>query len=302
MKNTNLKLNKTKLVARLMIIVVLLTSAMILSACNLEDLIAYFTPEKTPKWEAPEGVIETSTVDESGNSITIAHSDNFTQDDIEFVAMWHNRKMGTSFGVSDIASFSFGDMIRNAQDGFPLYLMQIENPYIIVAYLKPNLPEYELDERNNYFFDSEKYLWYKFNTADKIPSSIDDNKITGFSYVLYDCTITKDVGNNIERDYKCKYYFKYNGKSNNVVDNEKFLAHYMGGDVCSSGKKFLSKPMNDTRNYKIYTDENGIEYLEIQGDMRAYDGEGNLYVVDDYVKAELWPYLCFLVTFSKGNM
>ena len=290
MKNKIHKSSKTKLIARVMLVVILVMSNLTLSACNWEDMIAYFVSQTTPKWEAPEGVIETATIDQNGNSITIAHSENFTQDDIEFVAMWHNKKMGANFGMNDVASFSLGDMIRSAQDGSPLYLMQIENPYIIVAYLKPNLPEYELDERNNYFFDSEKYLWYKFKTTDKIPNNIDDNKITIFSYLLYDCTIIKDIGKNLECNYKFKYYLDYNSKLENVENSEKFLAYYHGADVCSSAKKFLSKPLNDIRGCNIYINENGVEYLKIPGDLRAYDAEGNLYVVDDYVKAALWPY------------
>lgn len=260
----------------------------LLASCNWKDFFR-ISDGSGLQWKLPDGIIET-TLTKDGISLTIAHSENFTQDDIEFVAMWHNKTMGANFGVNDTASFSLGQMIRNTQDGFPLYLMNIENPYIIVAYLKSNFSEYELDERNNYQFDIEKYLWYKFSIADNIPDTIEDNKITVFSYVLYDCTITKEIGENLEYNYRCKYYLNYNEKSNNIENSGKFLAYYSGDNVCSNGNKFLSTPLNDPREYKIYTDENGIEYLEIQGDTRAYDTEGNLYVVEDYVRMQLWPY------------
>ena len=274
-----------KRIISLLLIVIMSCSALV--GCDWKNI---FNKETSPEWEAPEGVVETTTTDKDGNPITIAHSDNFTQDDIEFVAMRHSKKMGPNFGVNDVASISLGEMIRNAQDGFFLYLMHIENPYIIVAYLKPNLPEYELDERNNYIFDSEKYLWYKFNTTDKIPNSIDDNKITIFSYLLYDCTITKDIGNNSECNYRCKYYLNYYRESDNIENSKKFLAYYMGREVCSTNNKFLSKPANVVENSKIYTDENEIEYLEIFGEKCYYDENGNLSVVSDYVKEKLWPY------------
>ena len=50
MKNTNLKLNKTKLVARLMLVVVLAVSVLNLSACEWKDFFANIQSElKTTK-------------------------------------------------------------------------------------------------------------------------------------------------------------------------------------------------------------------------------------------------------------
>ena len=244
--------------------------------------------ESEPKWKLPEGIIET-TVEKDGAQLTIAHSENFTQDDIDFVVMKHEVNNNASPMLS-IMSYSLGTILSYAQDGSPLYLMHFENPYIIIAYLKPNQPDLVPDEKGKVYFDATRYVWCKFYDSKSIPKKIGDATLTSNSYLLYDCTVVRDIANGIEYNRECKYYLKYIDESSYNRTTTDMLMWFGSNNAITTGKKFISEYSAETTRYEVYTDDNGVEYLKIQGDTRAYDTDGNLYVVEDYVRKELWPY------------
>ena len=110
----------------------------ILSGCNMGEIVRGIT-----FWKLPEGVIETIAIDKEGSSINIAHSDNFTQDDIEFVSTLHGKMVCRNDYMIETVYDSVGRLLwQIIEKGKSPILTHYENPYIICAYLKPYQMEY----------------------------------------------------------------------------------------------------------------------------------------------------------------
>ena len=260
-----------KLISLLLVIIITCST---LAGCEWQRLFDYITPSSTtPKWEAPEGVIETLTVDESGNDITIAHSDNFTQDDIEFVLMLHN-KIRSNAIIDRPPNYLLYDVLTFAQNGYPLFLAHFENPYFICAYLKPDASEYELNEWREYEFDVTKYVWYKFETAADIPDFINGMQLTKETYLLYECTIVKDIASGIEYNKSGKYYMTYENQSDYEIITSKMLLYYDYPSWITGESKFIPYVKYGASTIEIYTDEENIDYLYFLFESAYQDGTG----------------------------
>ena len=240
---------------------VFITLSLCLVGCDWKNIFSQSTTTTQPKWVAPEGVVETTVTDNDGNSIVIAHSDNFTQDDLDFILMLHEGKKATA--MYSPASYTLGDIIWQAQNGSPLFLMHFENPFIICAYLKP----YGSDDNGGFSFDVSEYLWYKFYDSQAIPSEIGNTTLTGISYLLYDCIIEKDIVNGVDYNKHCKYYLDYHDESSLSRTFTDMIMWYDGRNIGTRNSKFLEE--NDTyiTQYEVFVDEDNNEYLVISGEI-----------------------------------
>ena len=226
--------------------------------------------ESEPKWELPEGIIET-TVEKDGAQLTIAHSENFTQDDIDFVVMRHQRKINDylqQYLWKD--PYTFGDVLEWVQDGDPLLLVQINNPYIICAYIKPNQPGYIVGDYGDYIFDSTKYVWYKFDHPREMKYRRGDVTLSSHSFLLYNCTIISDVITETEYNKQCVYYFKTNvddAYERLKKPEQNLLIYPSDKDITSSENKFLKQSGIINSIHDVYTDENGDNYINLGYEM-----------------------------------
>ena len=260
-----------KLISLLLVIII---TCSVLSGCDWDSLIDYITPSTAaPKWEAPEGVIETAMVDENGNSITIAHSDNFTQDDIEFVIYLHG-KLRSVAAIEPPPNYNLNDILSEGMNGNPIFLSHFENPYFVSAYLKSDAFEYELNKWGEYKFDVTKYVWYKFYNSEQIVDEIGEMERTKDTYLLYDCIVERDIVNKVEYNKNCKCYMEYRGKY--VLDKmfSDMLIYFDSGLVSdvTGNSKFIFYPEFGSGGLEIYTDEDNIEYLYFSYGVYTEDG------------------------------
>ena len=263
----------------LVLLICILLSCVSLCACSLQVIIDKIMPTtaaepKDEPWQSFEGVIETTVTDSNGNEITISHTDNFTEDDIEFVARFQGCiKRENNLEVDKPSPPALEYVLNCANDGHPILMMQFDNPYIICAYSKLNSLPYVYDEQGYYEFDVQKYVWYKYNTQEDIPEAIEDNKLTDFSYLLYDCNIKKDISNNISYNKNCKFYIEYVSKGSIDLISENMLIYYFRYNEVLGDSKFISYSEDDScRILELFTDENGEEYLKFQYARFLIDG------------------------------
>lgn len=242
---------------------------------------------KESQWKLPEGVIETNVADADGNLLTVAYSDNFTQDDIEFITSLHNQIFRNQ--VSWPVILDLADIIGLAQHGGGLFLMHFENPYIIVAYHKFNQPEYE---HGDYCFDITKYVWYRFDITQPIPEKIDDMALSQYYYILYDCTVVRDIVSGVEYNKECKYYVEYINESslNNTTTDMIMYFYGESNHVTDLSCKFIKESEVTTTRYQVYTDATGVQYLVLLDE--EYDGKKDLgYPLADRYLDEYYDYL-----------
>ena len=254
------------------LLLIFIMSCSVLVGCDWKNI---FNKETSPEWEAPDGVVETTTTDKDGNPITIAHSDNFTQDDIEFVAMRHGGVTGkVMLPYTDIpAPYTLGETIRSAQNGSPLFLMHFENPYIICSYLKSNLPDEVADEKGYYYMDVSRYVWYKFYDYKSIPEVIENMQLSTHSYLLYDCIIVKNICTGTIYNKQCKYWLRY--KSEYTLNHTKtnmMVLRNRRDDITAPDVKFFTGNSVIGFGFEVYIDENGVEYLFFEHESYFPDG------------------------------
>lgn len=277
-----------KKVISLLLVVVFVCSAFV--GCGwINDVIH---GGKEPQCKLPEGVIETNVTDENGNLLTVAHSDNFTQDDIEFITLFHNKIWRNQATWPVLLNLS--DVIRLTQySGSGLFLMHFENPYIIVAYLKPNQTEYVKDEHGDYRCDITKYVWYRFETTQSVPQKLDNMELSQHYYILYDCTVVRDIVSGVEYNKECKYYVEYiNESSLNNTTTDMIMYFYGENDehIYGSDTKFIKESEVTTTRYRVYTDEAGLQYLVLLDEQ--YDSDTGLgYPLADRYLEEYYDYL-----------
>ena len=284
-----------KRIISLLLIVIMSCSALV--GCDWKDI---FNKETSPEWEAPEGVVETTTTDKDGNPITIAHSDNFTQDDIEFVATLR-AVLDVVFTPYDTPpSYNLGDIIWMVKaGGSPMFLMHFENPYIICAYLKPNQNESLPNDEGIVYADITQYVWYKFNDNNDIQQTIEGLILESkLMYLLYDCTIVRGIGEN-EGEYnkECKYYLIYQDESSLDRTTENMIMWYGGKSIIAPDRKFIGENSILTTRYEIFIDGDDREFLVIEGEV--YDSRYD--TVYDYAYKHLGKYYDALYPYFVRN-
>ncbi|MBO5715648.1 MAG: hypothetical protein J6S23_04550 [Clostridia bacterium] len=183
MKNTNLKLNKTKLVARLMLVVMLIVLVIGLLSCKSID---------------PLDLEGYSSIDDDDWRLIRE----ITPNPNPYVKNGYVPDIPptTSNLWSALESIAYGDKT--------FYLARIlkNNFYFLCGYENVFHPDWIY----KYFRDSysaDIYDWYKVKNLENIESKIDSNKLR-YVYIVFDCYIEEDIINEIDLNYYCKYYLK----------------------------------------------------------------------------------------------
>ena len=243
-----------KKLVSLLIAIVLLSSA--LAGCDLTNMFG------VQKSKSTDGASTTSTTKPlfPENPI-IEHGDNFTEDDIEFVLTLHGKTRNDRALCDMPPNYQLYDVLTFAQNGAPLFLAHFDSPYFICAYLKLDSTEYEVDQFGDYKFDATKYVWYKFYDSTKIPEKIGEMKLTAETYLLYDCTIVKDIANGIEHNKVGKYYMQYKSDKDLEIVTSKMLLYYDYPSWIIGESKFMPYVKYGAGTFEIFTNENNVDYL-----------------------------------------
>ena len=212
-----------------------------------------------------DGTVLTAANTEDGETVYIMHGENFTQDDIDFVALLHGEKRNDKI-PKDMPSRAGLEYVLNAgKEGQPIFIASFEDSYIICAYLKIGALPYIPDIWGDYKFDVTKYVWYKFNNNTETPERLNGMSRTEDAYLIYDCMLEKDIVNDVEYNKACKSYIKYEGEycydyvtSNMLL----FFASYKLSAVLGESKH-IAFPIYSGDAFKVYTDKDGVDYLTL---------------------------------------
>ena len=287
MKSTN----KTKLVARMMLLVLLLASVVSLAGCDWDRLLTTTSSFKTTVPNSIElndtqnttETIFTTINDVNGEIITIAHGKDLVKDDIDFILELHGKKRNDLVEYDRPPHYKLSEVLTMVKKGKPFFLAHFENPYIICAYLKLDVPEYEINEVGDYRFDITKYVWYKFYNAEQVVDAINGMERTNDSYLFYDCTIERDIVNGVEYNKSCKYYMEYTGEHVLKRTTPDMLLYFDFTYWMTEGMWFVPYPEYSGSDFEVYVDENGAEYLYFN--YRVYYEGGSEY---ENVAIDIW--------------
>ena len=272
MKNTNLGFTKSKLIARLMLVVISVICVFNLSACERND---FFTSTqsglKTTKSTSISSQNLPNTIEtvqsevelENGETITIAHGKDFNQDDIDFLLSFHKNTRNDMEICEPLMSYNLKNILSAGKQGHSILLAHFENPYFISAYLKSDASDYELNEWGDYKFDVTKYVWFKFYDLTQIVDEIDGMERTNDTYLLYDCTIKKDIVNGVEYNKNCKYYMEFKSEYTLELTTANMLLYFEPQFVADvvGDEKYILYPEYGGGTLEVYVDEIGVEYL-----------------------------------------
>ena len=260
----------------IVLMLAMLLSCVVFVACEFSPIFDDINiVTTTSECDTPDGIIETSITDRNGNEVIISHTDNFTQDDLDFVLMWHGiRLRGNNdppISPYPIPSPSFEDVIEMvSQHDAPLYLMHFENPYFICSYKKPNMSDYECDEEGYYYTDVTRQVWCKFINEGDILQTFNGMSRVGHIYLLFDCTIKENITNGEKLEWICKYYLPYKNSSYYDIIAEDMLVFYSDKDKVMSA--FIEHNNNDHYAVKVYINDEEKQYLYFIHESYYIDG------------------------------
>lgn len=220
-----------------------------------------------------DGTVLTAANSEDGKTVYITHGENFTQDDIDFVLMLHGEKRNDKIPIDKPGRVGFECVLNAGKEGQPIFSACFGDSYIICAYLKPGALPYITNIWGDYKFDVTKYIWYKFTDSTQMLETINGARLTEDSYLLYNCTLEKDVVNNVEYNKTFKCYIKYEGEYSCEYVTSKMLLFFASHKLSNvlSETKHIAFPLYNGDAFGVYTDEGGIDYLSFSYNRIASD-------------------------------
>ena len=179
----------------------------------------------------------TTTTKEPPIEAPFEHGENLTNDDIRFI-MEHLEPQGTDgYPLGIPYDFSKELMLLTPFiSNQTIYRIKVDfdtEPYFICAYLNQDLyddPKYEvfLQYFNPFSYEYgcniELLEWYRFDERKNIPEKIDNSVFAG-AFAIFDCYIVKDILNDKECDYKCKYFVPWDKGFDYVDIESEFKLH-----------------------------------------------------------------------------
>ncbi len=224
------------------------------------------------------------------STIEFEHGDNFTEEDIEFVRSLH----GVDYSVqTEQKNYSFSDILSNANDenGY-LYqaYIDIDNAYYICAYIDFH------SEKNALYWSAQivditKFTWFKFNDLDSIPSSVGDLE-NALNYILYDCTLVKELKTDSVYTSKYTYYARFDNKKVPKLPNHDLLIFYPN-DI--SANKYIERFPCEITIYELFYDKQNSYYVKLLKEIVKQDGT----VQDNNATKTLGEYYDILSPFFK---
>ena len=217
---------------------------------------------------------------------TFEHGDNLTDEDFYFI-IEKAEYLSEPYWVTLYDDFS--GFLKYMKLGITYYEISVDfsSAYYICAYLSKDyyetspfsFPPFSVE--NGYLVD--EFVWYKFAQGETVPEQIDNCDFIG-GFILFDCTIERDILNDKECNYKCKYYAPLeNGYADIGVDltskycdvNNRILRYSKDLELIS----YIFLTSNAYQNYYrsntfvkpiVY---NGEMYLMVDSSSDAYNSE-----------------------------
>jgi hypothetical protein len=243
-----------------------------------------------------DGTVVTAANTEDGKTVYITHGENFNKDDIDFVLMLHGKTRNDWVEYEVPPNYRLVDALNFALNGSSLFLVHFENPYIICAYLKPDTMTYIPDKWGDYEFDVTKYVWYKFDNSTQMAEEINGMKLTEDAYLIYDCTIKRDIANSFEYNKNCMYYIQIESEYTYQKIISNMILYYDYPHLITQASKFVPHVEYGAGQFEVYIDENNKEYLVFHEQTILEDGT----ILNEQSKNELGEYYntfspCFVV-------
>jgi hypothetical protein len=194
-KTNKLEKQGVKRSISLFILLSMLLVSLSLASCSIQDFINDIIAATE---ELPEGIVKTRVTLDDGEVIHIAHSENFTQDDIDFVVMLYKKQKRLEL-LYVPAYYGLWNALSSAIDSNnPIYLIdfETESPYYIAAYFDSQ----KMEMSDTYYDDISRRYWYKFDCAEDVTRTNLYN-----AYIIYDTVVKRDIVNGIEynQNKKC---------------------------------------------------------------------------------------------------
>ena len=239
----------------ILLVLTIVFSCFALVGCDIKDIIDDFLESReTP----PEGIVKTKVTLENGDNIYISHSENFTQDDIDFVVSLHNYAHQKATLYDMPLSDTFENIINSIKYGgaSSLFIMKIDTnkSYFICKYgtnmgESPDLPN---------ICNISDFIWVKYNNSEQIAPKFDGVNLQK-AFILYDGVIEREIASNNSYNKPCKYYLSFIEGEDYFSDTDKLMIYRDTNLIETEGSLFITKS-NFSEDHKIYT-YNGIDYL-----------------------------------------
>ena len=237
-----------------------------------------------------------------GDSIYITHGEGFTDVDLDFISFLHGQKRNDSECDWVMPTDGrFEELFNMIKTGYQCLLVKIESPYIICAYLRPGALPYIRDRFGNYSFDATKYVWYKFSESSEMLEKMNGLSLTEEIYLLSDCTVEKDIVNEINYNKSIKIYMRAHDKNPfSHISSNMLLYTGSSSEIVESSRFIHINNSNFNPVFKLYIDSDSKKYLCF--DINSSDGIYNFNDAEKlfgsyYVAFE--PY--FKVLIEKGQ-
>ena len=224
------------------------------------------------------------------STLKFAHSDNFTDEDIEFVRSLH--------GYQDMEVYpkiyTFSKIVDcvNAGEGTLYYVnVNVEFPYYICGYIDLNIEDNHMELIKP--IDITKYTWYKYYDKESIPEEIEDLSIA-WGVTAYDAVIESDIG----RGEDCNHKFRFRSIERGLPEDFRIIYDYMViyyWEEVENIDYIRDHWVNDIF-FRGHTDTSGESYFVLKhGKVKMEDGsisdclEDNNNQLGDYYDT-LYPY------------
>lgn len=260
----------------------------VLMACNLEQ---FFGTENTV--EVPGA---TTKISESTSSVpqkvpkeeiltpNFAHGDNLTNEDIYFIMEHAGNEVPICDYPTHVPNDLSGFLNYMKARNFTYYEISVDFDapyYYICAYIDrswfDNIPLNPPGSAEA-GYPAQYYVWYKFEHNEDIPEEIDNYVFRG-GFVLFDCLIEKDILNNKEHNYECKFFVSLrNGYSDIGTDFASMYKGYNNSILYYYDFDFLFDGESSSNKYLFFAPLYYQLYHRIERWERVVDNDGQKYI------------------------
>lgn len=244
-----------KKLARVLLVFAIISSCFAFVGC---DWINFFGTTTT-----------TTTGNPDPSALKFAHSDNFTDEDIEFVRSLH--------GYQDMEEYpkiyTFSEIVNCVNTGKgTLYYVDVdaEAPYYICGYIDMSIEENRMELIRP--IDITKYTWYKYYDKESIPEEIENLSIA-WGVTAYDAVIESDIG----RGEDCNHKFRFRSIERGLPEDFRIIYDYMViyyWEEAENIEYIRDHWVNDIF-FRGHTDESGKSYFMLKVG-NSVDKDGNM--------------------------
>lgn len=302
-----------KKIISLLLVVIIISSLFV--GC---DLMNIFNQSKVENTTPTTITTPTTTKPKTQIVPTFEHGDNLTNEDFYFIQNIA-QDQGLGYWVPEYDDFSgFLQYMKHPQRTYYKYSADFSSAYYICAYLSKDFFEtwpfsfapFSVDDG----YEVDYFIWHKFNYGETVPDEIENSYFVG-GFILFDCTIERDILNNEECNYKFKYFAPLeNGYTDIGMDitakysrlNNYVLRYFENFDT--EDHIFLTstsyQKYHRTNGFTSLIEHNGEMYLMVDSSSDVYDPE--TFSFENHQEKigsrydEIVPYLT-VIEYTNGN-